>query len=311
MKTVFTLTCVFFMLSNLCSQTKEINTLSTSPYEVHTVELSEDLRVAYVDEGTNDRVLLFVHGLGSSLQAWNKNIETLKKDYRCIALDLPGYGQSSMGDYSFKTTFFGETVLAFMKKLELENVVLVGHSMGGHTAIQTVLANDENVEKLVLVAPAGFEVFIEGESQFLKNYFTPTLVKSATKEQVAKNVEINFHKMPDDAQFMIDDRLALEHTPAFEAYCEMIPKCIAGMLDEPVFDQLSTIKIPTLILFGENDGLIPNRYLHPALNPAQVATNGHEQITNSKLILLPETGHFVQWEQAAKFNEYLVAFLEE
>ncbi|MBZ0243550.1 MAG: alpha/beta hydrolase, partial [Bacteroidales bacterium] len=62
------------------------------PFELHKVQLSNEVNLAYVDEGTGKETIIFIHGLGSYLPAWKKNIEVLRNDYRCIAIDLPGYG---------------------------------------------------------------------------------------------------------------------------------------------------------------------------------------------------------------------------
>jgi len=79
------------------------------PYEVKKVELFNDIELAYVDEGKGDQTIIFIHGLGSYLPAWKNNIEGLMSDYRCIAIDLPGYGYSSKGKYEGSMTFFAKT----------------------------------------------------------------------------------------------------------------------------------------------------------------------------------------------------------
>jgi hypothetical protein len=88
------------------------------PYEVERVTVGAGIRMAYVDEGEGP-VLLFIHGLGSNLKGWKKNIDVLRKHYRCIALDLPNYGKSSGGDFSFSMTFFATKVLEFIQSLKI------------------------------------------------------------------------------------------------------------------------------------------------------------------------------------------------
>ncbi len=280
------------------------------PYQVQKIVLSDTLDLAYIDEGEGDNTLVFIHGLGSYLKAWNKNIEELKKHYRCIALDLPGYGKSSHGDYPYDMTFFAKSIRSFLDSLQLKNVVLVGHSMGGQIAMHTVLQDDTRINKLILLAPAGFETFTKEQKQWFANFVTPEAVKATPEAQIVRNFEINFHQMPDDARFMIEDRMAMRQTPAYDHYCAMIPKCVQGMLDQPVFDQLPNIKIPTLILYGENDLLIPNAFLHPNLTTREVAEKGQAQILNSQLEMIPLAGHFVQWEQAGKVNQHILKFLK-
>lgn len=278
------------------------------PYPTHHLALSGQIDVAYVDEGQG-RPLLFIHGLGSNLKGWWKNIEGLKSRFRCIALDLPGYGKSSKGDFPFSMTFFAESIREFIEKMGLENVVLVGHSMGGQVAMHTVLRSEKNIEKLVLLAPAGFETFIRAERQFFAKLYTPSLLKSISVAQIARNFEINFHRMPADARFMIDDRLSMRKTEEFDHFCRMVSKCLLAMLDESVFDFLPRIQSPTLVLFGKRDFLIPNRMVHPLMSTEQVAKKGSKRIRGSQLRLIEKAGHFLQWERAERVNEEIREFL--
>ncbi len=278
------------------------------PYDVHYLRLDDSTNIAYVDEGHGEQTLLFIHGLGSYLKAWRKNIDTLSKHYRCIALDLPGYGKSSRGQYKFDQPFFTQVIRSMIEKLELKNVVLVGHSMGAQIAMHVVLANSANLQMLVLIAPAGFETFTEAESQWITTVYTPELLKATPEVQIIKNFEINFLDMPADARFMIDDRMAMRETPLYDGYCQMIPKCVKGMLDGPVFQRLGEIHIPTLILYGANDYLIPNSYLHKTMTTESVARSGAERIPHSKLIMIPSAGHFVNWEQAEAVNKSMMTF---
>ena len=279
------------------------------PYETQFVDLDDNIRIAYIDQGTGKYTLIFIHGLGSYLPAWKKNIDDLKLRYRCIALDLPGYGKSSKGEHDYNMSFFASVLRQFVEKLQLRNVVLVGHSMGGQIALTAALQNTEHIEKLVLLAPAGFETFSAQEKQVLRNLYTPAILKGLPTEQIRKNFEVNFVKFPEDAEFMYQDRLFMRETEEYDRYCAMIPQCVAGMLDEPVFDQLPQIKIPTLVLYGADDALIPNKFLHPTLTTEMVAKAGATCIPGSKLQMIPKAGHFVQWEGAKEVNKVIKKFL--
>ena len=282
------------------------------PYETHTVKLLSDIEIAYITEGEGPKTIIFLHGLGSYLLAWKKNIIELKKHYRCIAIDLPNYGKSSKGTYAFTPSFFAEKVNEFIQKKQLKNIILVGHSMGGQVAVHVALQYPKSVEKMVLIAPAGFEEFSEKEMQWFKKLMTPTLIKATPEKQIKINFGLNFHdgKLPADAQFMYEDRLSMrESDKEYDYYCNMIPTCIAGMLDEPIFERLKDIKTPSLIMYGEQDLLIPNKYLHPKMTTKEVATKGQELIPNSQLIMLPSCGHFVQWECATEVNQNILNFI--
>ena len=283
------------------------------PYKTKFVELSNDIKIAYVDEGKGDKTLIFIHGLGSYLPAWKKNIEVLKSDYRCVALDLPGYPKSSKGDYAYNMTFFADVVVEMITELKLKNPVLVGHSMGGQVAMTAALNSENIIQNLILIDPAGIETFTEKEATILKSVLTPEGVKNTSVEQIKKNFDVNFAAgvTPEDALFMYNDRLYMRDTETeYEHYCNMIPKCVSGMLNEPVFERLKDISVPTLILFGEQDYLIPNKYLHPTLTTQQVAESAASQIAKNQLFMIPNAGHFAMWDNAKMVNAKIQHFLE-
>ncbi|MCS7036890.1 MAG: alpha/beta fold hydrolase [Saprospiraceae bacterium] len=292
-----------------CTDTLPMQTISY-PADLRYIALSGGKKIAYLDRGAGEQTLLFLHGLGSNLKCWQKNLDTLSRRFRCIALDLPGYGMSSKSDdYPYGMAFFADVVREFMDSLHLQNVVLVGHSMGGQIALTEVLRGNDRIKKMVLLAPAGIETFSEQEKTWFRTIYTPEMLMNTSEAQIRRNFELNFVQFPPDAEFMYQDRLRLRQTSEYAAYCRMIPKCVQGMLNEPVFERLGEIRLPVLIVYGENDALIPNRFLHPRLTTQQIAQLAQERIPGSQLVLLPNCGHFVQWEGAAGVNEAIMRFL--
>jgi pimeloyl-ACP methyl ester carboxylesterase len=129
--------------------------------------------------------------------------------------------------------------------------------------------------------------------------------------QIARSFEMNFFHMPDDARFMIEDRMVMRKTEAYFSFCRMLPKCVMSMLQEPIFDELPYVIQPTLIIFGRDDLLIPNRLLHSKENLVDIAHAGHSQMPNSDLHILPGCGHFVQWEASIEVNRLTHVFLQQ
>lgn len=280
------------------------------PYPVRYAALPNDITVGYMDEGQGPRTLLFVHGLGSYAPAWKKNLDDLKKDHRCIAIDLPGYGHSSKADYPGDMTFYANVIADLLRHLQAGPVTLVGHSMGGQIAMVTALGHPDLVSGLVLVAPAGFETFHKGQKQWFREVFTPDLVRLTTVEAIRNNYATNFYRFPREAEFMIDDRIAMRSADDFRWYCDIIPKNVRGMVDQPVYDLLPEIRQPVLTIFGEHDNLIPNRYLNGGSTEA-IARDGSRRIPNSLLLMIPKAGHFVQFEKSVEVNKAIRAFLGE
>lgn len=279
------------------------------PFETRFARLNDSLELAYTDHGQGEYTLLFIHGLGSYMPVWQKNIASLESQFRCIAVDLPGYGKSSKNDYPYSLHFFSETLIQFIDQLQLKKVIPVGHSMGGQIAVTMALKYPDRFSRLILLAPAGFETFNETEKNWLLGVSTPQFYLSLPEEQIVRNFHLNFVTFPADAQFMIDDRLFMKKTREYERYCRMIPQCVAAMLKEPVFERLPEMKMPVLVVYGENDALIPNRLLHPALSTLQIAQSGLQRLKNGQLVTIPQCGHMLQWEGATTLNTAITEFI--
>lgn len=283
------------------------------PFAVHKAQLAADLTVAYVDEGNKnlpaEKTIILIHGLGSYLKAWNRNIPELAKDYRVIAIDLPGYGKSGKAPHPGTMTWYASVVVKLMDHLNLEKAWIGGHSMGGQIAMVMSLYHPEHVQGLILAAPAGFEAFTKGQKQWFRNVMTLDGVKKTPVDDIQNNLYYNFYQMPSEAEFMITDRIMMRHASDFDAYCYAVVQSVNGMVDEPVLPFLDKINKPTLIIFGENDNLIPNRFLNPG-RTRDVAENGHKRIKNSQLVMIPQTGHFVQFEGHETFNKAVKEFIK-
>ena len=278
------------------------------PYETKTIEIEENLTIAYMDEGSGAPII-FIHGLGSYAPAWKKTIAGLSDKHRCIAIDLPGYGKSSKGNYEGSMRYYADIVKKIADKLNLEKVTLAGHSMGGQISILASIAYPDLVDRLLLFSPAGFEQFTAGQKDWFRDVLTPKGVALTPVNALITNVGYNFYKFPSDAQFMIDDRIAMRTAVGFNLYCHQIVKSINGMVDEPVFDYLKNIKAPTLVIFGAQDNLIPNRYLNPG-KTKNIAQLGASQIPNCQLKMIDKAGHFAHFEKANEVNGIVKEFLK-
>lgn len=269
-----------------------------------------NINIAYIDEGKSDKVLLLIHGLGTNAKSWDKNIAELSKEFRVIALDLPGYGKSDKGFYKYSMSWYATVLSEFLDVLKIPKASFVGHSMGGQISIHAALNYPNKVDKLVLIAPAGFEKFTEGEGDWMKAAFTIDLVKETTTRNIAINLDANFYETPADADFFVTDRIQVKGASDFEDYCYAVTRNVTGMIDEPVLKDLQNIKHKTLILFGENDGLIPNVYLHGGYT-TDIANFGQSQISGSELVIIPECGHMLQFEKSEIANKEISKFINK
>lgn len=265
-------------------------------------------KLAYIDQGKGEVVLL-IHGLASNAGFWRYNIPELSKNFRVIAVDLPGYGKSDKGNYSYKMTFFVQAIKNLIDELGIEQVNLIGHSMGGQIGIWFSILYPERINKLVLAAPAGIEKFNRGEGEWLKSVVTIRSVKGTNEEGVRRNLSNNFYNWRSELEWMVEERVRMAKAKDFDLFARAVTRSVAGMIDEPTSDKLSLVKSKTLIIYGEKDGLIPNPYLHPGF-PKDVFKIGKEKIPNSELYEIKNCGHILMIEKPEEFNKTIINFLK-
>lgn len=286
--------------------------IAESPYPLHVknVGLSGGISLAYTEAGRGFP-LLFIHGLGSYLPAFAKNLPVLSGHYRCIALDLPGYGKSAKEGFTAGMEFYADVVHEFLEALQIETCCLAGHSMGGQVAMHTALKYPRKIKKLALLAPAGLETFSPQEARQVANWFRADKVWKAGKDIIEQNVRANFHDFPADAQPLLADRLRYKSCSDYSRFCQVVSDSVVAMLQEPVYERLPELAMPVLILFGRQDAYIPSPLLHPQLELQPMIEEAVARIPQGSCRFFDACGHFVQWETAEQVNKRLLEFLGE
>ncbi len=260
----------------------------------------DGMRIHYKDSGPQDApVLLFLHGFGSSLQTWDVWAGSLEQKYRVIRLDLPGFGltgPSPSNDYSELNDV--NTLTQFVDKLGVSELSVIGHSMGGKIAWTFAAAHPDRVKALVLMAPDGFP---QPEAIGTKPYAMPAIMGvmkyCLPSYAVRKSIEPAFA----DAS-ALDDKMVSRYHDMLRA-----PGVRAAILErghqtiytDPV-PRLKKIKAPTLLLWGEEDKMIPSSN----------ATSYAGVLAQSKTVFIPKLGHLLHEEQADIGLAQLVEFLD-
>lgn len=270
-------------------------------------------KLSYVElnEG-GAQTVVFLHGLGSYLKFWRAQLDaTAAKGYRVIAIDQLGFGKSDKpATFPYTTESFAENVDELLGVLGVEKAILVGHSMGGQTALATALRYPERVAALVLVSPAGFETFSGREQKWFKNVYGRVLIKDADEESIWGSVRnYNFMHWRPELEWLVEERVRVAKTEAFDAYAYAQVRVVEGLAKNNfVRESLGKVKAPTVIVYGTADKLIPNGFLHGGFT-RDVMKSGHERIAGSELVELKGCGHTLQLDCPAQFNEALFAFL--
>ena len=252
-------------------------------------------------------ILFFVHGLGLNHLLWKYAVENLEYDYRCICIDLPGHGASRDQRGNFSMTFYAQAVRACVEEMQLTDITLIGHSMGGQIAVIAALQMPAIVSRLVLVSAAGIETFTKDEAQKIiqgAEYFfrTPQDVS-----QIIDSYVPQFSMHAERIREMADDQIT-QQKEHFSEFSEMLIASVKGMLNEPISAFLCHIHQPTLVLYGEKDQLIPNKWVHPLMNIQQIEVHAKQKIIKSQAKIIPLCGHYLPFEQPHVFAENVHRF---
>jgi pimeloyl-ACP methyl ester carboxylesterase len=245
------------------------------------------LRLRLVDSGPRGApAVILLHGFGSSLETWDAWAAALALDHRVIRFDLPGFGLTGpdpTGDYSDRR---GLAVLrAVMDALGLARASLIGNSLGGKLAWSFAAQYPQLVDRLVLISPDGFASpgFAYGKSPRVP--FTLHLLRYTLPRAL---VRLSLAPAYGDKRRLTDATVTrywdMMRAPGVRG--AMLDRMAQVMLTDPEAE-LRTIRAPTLILWGERDGMIP----------FSNAADYQRDIPGAELVALPGLGH-VPFEEA-------------
>jgi 3-oxoadipate enol-lactonase len=248
-----------------------------------------------VVERGEGRPIVFLHGYPLTHAIWQPQLELLSSRHHVVLLDLPGYGLAQEWLVPNSLAGFAESVQQTLARHFSHPVVLVGHSFGGYVALELIRSYPEQFEALVL---------------------TDTRSEPDTPEAQAKRLA-TVQRLRDPAQTLdIDETVRALVAPAtWEASAPLVEtvrgivrsvrtKTIAGTLEAiarrpDLTPVLSTVRVPTLVLWGEEDRLIP-----PAQSRSMVA-----KLPEGRGVGIPGAGHLPFLEVPDQFAEALEAFL--
>ncbi|MCX6311608.1 MAG: alpha/beta hydrolase [Bacteroidetes bacterium] len=273
-----------------------------------------ELKIAFHDSGNvhsdtqaTKPVLFFVHGLGLSSTMWKYVVEHLEYNYRCIAIDLPGHGASWNQRGNFSMTFYAQVVRSVIEEMKLTDITLVGHSLGGQVSVIAALQMPAIVSRLVLVSSAGIESFTNEESGKIIQGAEFIYQAPSDINKIIASYAPHFSMHGERIRELIDDNI-IQQTERFSSFREMIIASIKGMLHEPIIAFLQHLHQPVLVLYGEKDQLIPNKWLHPLMTHLQITETAKHKIIKSTIELIPNCGHYLPFEQPQIFSDKLHQF---
>lgn len=256
------------------------------------------------DEGPRDdpRPIVSLHGTSDSLHTWEGWARELRRTRRVVRFDMRGFGltgPSPDGDYRLET--FASDTRAVLDSLAIRHCVLVGNSLGGEVAWRTALADPGRIDALVLVDSAGYPFSATSVPLGFKAARTPglrSLVRWITPRFIVASSVRNVFGDPSRVTDELVDRfyeLSLREGNR-AALIQRFSQSAAGERAH----EIRTIRVPTLIVWGERDRLIP----------VARAQQFHADIAGSTLVVLPGLGHVPQEEAPARSLAPVKTFID-
>ena len=274
------------------------------PMEDKSILLNNNIKMRYLEskQGVHisDRHILFIHGLGSSADRWLDIPDAISMYYHTMAVDLIGFGGSDKPtDVNYTIEQFSEFILEFMEKIGLSGddrkITLVGHSLGGYIAVDFAIRNKGLIEKLVLIDTSGF---LKGPTPLLEQYLK--VAKYPSYDSV-KNVFEQMMAQPWKVlPVIINIFITRINSPGAKYPFESAyQNSTTTQID---LSRLKSIEdIPTLIIWGKYDNLIPIEHSKPF----------KQVFKNYRVEIIEDAGHTPFAEKPAIICEILHSFLSQ
>lgn len=250
--------------------------------------LINNLKINYKTAGSGPAVLI-LHGWGGSSDSWLEVQQLLAMaGFRVIIPDFPGFGKSSTPEKAWDNDDYLNWLLEFISHLNLDKFFLISHSFGGRIAIKFAVKYPERIEGLIFCSPAGVKVEPSFKARIIftlarigNAIFTPKHLKRF-KDGI-RNIFYIFLRNKDYVKAKGNMR-----------------ETIKKVLNEDLMVLLSEIKSKTLVIWGENDKMVPVKqaYIYK------------DKIRDSRVEILPEIGHSPHLEMPERLVEIIINFLK-
>lgn len=250
----------------------------------------EGVKVYYQAEGSGSAVIL-IHGNGLSRGQWKFNVGSLSRYYKVYVPDLPGFGLSDKPDVEYGLEYYVHFLGSFMDALNLTKTALVGSSFGGAIAAVFAARYPDRVTGIVLSDPTGLVPDSLSRNKELYNTFLSLMTRSRRLYCRPMFYDSSAMKALEGTQLVTDSK---ESRDAFMKNCKAILRYDPGYVKT-----LMAIAAPTLIIWGEDDLLLPS----------YDAEKYKELIHNSRVIIIDHCGHIPNVEKHGEFNGAVLNFL--
>jgi len=261
----------------------------------------------YWSAGEMGSTVILLHGVGCSVEFWERNIAALAREHRVFAVDIVGYGRTDKPEVVYTFELMADFVLDFMNAMGIDKASLVGNSMGGGISITVAAQAPERVKKIVLVDPVGLG---RGMSPVLRLMTLPLLGNVLTKpgrQGVVRQMQLCLYDPSQARDDFIDRATAIGILPGNQrSFLSLLRETatIIGVKKGLIADfsaRLKKIKTPILVIWGRQDRILP-------LAAGEAAV---QKMANATLHVMAQAGHLPQIDKPEEFNATVLDFLKE
>jgi 2-hydroxy-6-oxonona-2,4-dienedioate hydrolase len=207
-------------------------------------------KIRYLESGTSKNTLVLIHGLGASAERWTHVIPIFADNFRVVVPDLIGFGHSDKPTADYTLDFFSEFLEKFFAATEIKRPNIIGSSLGGQISAEYASSHSQDIEKLILVSPSGM---MKQSTPALDAYIMAALYPN---EISAKNA---FELMEGSGK-QVEDQIVdgfIERMRLPNAKLAFMSTVLGLKNSVSITSKLQSIAVPTLIVWGNNDPVIP------------------------------------------------------
>lgn len=259
--------------------------------------ISNGCALRITDTRKGEQTLLLLHGYLESLDVWEDFTRLLSNYFRVVAMDIPGHGISQVMGPEHSMEFLADTVAGVLDELEIERATIVGHSMGGYVALETLRRHPQRLNGLVLLSstpnpdPEEKRAMREREIALVEGGHKDLLAPTAAKAGFAPD---NLKRMREEVAFLEEQALVAEP--------EGVVALLRGMKERGDSNELlHTSAVPQLFILGKKDGYIP-------VERAEAMVEAHPQ---AQVVWLENSGHLGYLEEPERCAEAVANFVRE
>jgi len=291
------------------------------PYPVQMLQFEQEgrpLRMAYMDvkpEAPNGQAIVLLHGKNFGADYWANTLKAMSGyGYRVIAPDQIGFGKSSKPEMRYTFAMLADNTARLLDHLRLSRVVVIGNSMGGMLAVHFARKYPERVSALVLENPLGLENYAPS----IPPQETANLVRlemAQTPASYRNFVKSYFPAWKPEFERFVEQFARVQLSGDYPRFAQVSALTYQMIYEGPIYNELPQLKVPTLLVIGQNDRTVfgrrfaPPEVVKPLGNFPQLGRTTQQRVPGAQLKEFNGVGHVPHLEQPERFHAVVMDFI--